>query len=161
ARGGLRRNCGARPQPGHREPGSDRSRRRTRPRAPEHARAASQDVVAAVSLTLIRRTVESPLRIALVAVGLAGLLVAASLASARPGPMHRSDALVGVVESRALFAGIPQHGLALGSASAPLTIEEFADLQCPFCMRWSLDQLPRVVDPYVRRGQVRLVFRPL
>jgi protein-disulfide isomerase len=42
-----------------------------------------------------------------------------------------------------------------------LTIEEFADLQCPYCQRFALEVLPLVIQRYVRTGAVRLLFRPL
>jgi protein-disulfide isomerase len=42
-----------------------------------------------------------------------------------------------------------------------LTLVEYADLQCPYCARWSRDVLPAIVDEYVRPGRVRLVFRGL
>ena len=60
-----------------------------------------------------------------------------------------------------LFAGIPQHGIELGSRSAPLTLTEFADLQCPFCRQYALEVLPTLVQRYVRRGRLRMVFRDL
>jgi protein-disulfide isomerase len=61
----------------------------------------------------------------------------------------------------ALFAGIEQHGAALGSPHAPVTLVEYADLQCPYCAAWARDTLPSVVTEYVRNGRVRLVFRGL
>ena len=36
----------------------------------------------------------------------------------------------------AALAGIPQSGIALGSPDAPVTMVEFADLQCPFCAEY-------------------------
>jgi protein-disulfide isomerase len=59
------------------------------------------------------------------------------------------------------FAGIPQAGLALGAPDAPVTLIEYADLQCPYCALWAADVLPAIVRDYVRSGQVRLVFRGL
>jgi len=61
----------------------------------------------------------------------------------------------------ALLNGIPQDGLALGNPAAPVTLTEFADLQCPFCRDFSRDVWPRLVQHYVRSGQLRIVFRNL
>jgi protein-disulfide isomerase len=59
----------------------------------------------------------------------------------------------------ALFAGIPQNGILLGSPQAPVTLVEFADLQCPYCAIYSRDVLPTVVERYVRTGRLRLELR--
>jgi protein-disulfide isomerase len=47
-------------------------------------------------------------------------------------------------------------GPALGPESAPVTIVEFSDFECPFCLRIH-PTLKQVMDEY--EGQVRLVFR--
>ena len=57
--------------------------------------------------------------------------------------------------------GIPQSGVTLGSPDAPVTMVEFADLQCPFCAEYARDALPTVIDKYVRTGKVQLQLRLL
>ena len=59
------------------------------------------------------------------------------------------------------FKGIPQSGITLGSPKAPVTIVEFADLQCPFCAEYEAGVLPTLIDRYVRTGKVRLQLRLL
>src|ERR687883_808991 len=60
-----------------------------------------------------------------------------------------------------LVDGIPQSGLSLGSPKAPVTIVEFADLQCPFCAEYHHNVFPAILDRYVRTGKVRLELRLL
>ena len=64
-------------------------------------------------------------------------------------------------QSASLFAGIPQSGTTLGNPKAPVTVTEYADLQCPYCQQFTTTQLPSVVQDYVRTGKARLVFRNL
>ncbi len=59
-------------------------------------------------------------------------------------------------EVGAMFAGIPQRGTVLGDPSAPATLTEFADLQCPFCAEYATDVLPTVIRDYVRPGRLKL-----
>jgi protein-disulfide isomerase len=100
-------------------------------------------------------------RLRLLALAAAGalVLVAAAVVLGHRGATQAGAPGAGA--TTALFAGIPQHGLALGRADAPLTLEEYADLQCPFCRQFTATVLPRVVRDYVRTGKVRLVFRNL
>ncbi|MGN6190138.1 MAG: DsbA family protein [Conexibacter sp.] len=71
----------------------------------------------------------------------------------------KSGELPGQVESNARFAGIPQQGITLGNPRAPVTMVEFADLQCPFCRQYTETVMPTLVAQYVRSGKVKMVFR--
>ena len=95
---------------------------------------------------------------------LACALIAASLIGGRAAKADRAapaEASSIPAGRDPLFRGIPQNGVALGSADAPVTLVEYADLQCPYCAQWARDALPAIVDEYVSSGRVRVVFRGL
>ena len=48
---------------------------------------------------------------------------------------------------------------ALGSKSAPITIEVFEDFQCPACRNFFETSLKQVIDDYVTPGKVYLIHR--
>ena len=62
-------------------------------------------------------------------------------------------------EQASLYEGIPQDGDWLGDPDAPVVLEEYADLQCPFCKQYAEDVLPELVRDYVRTGKVRMRLR--
>jgi protein-disulfide isomerase len=66
---------------------------------------------------------------------------------------------VPAAQSTALLAGLPQKGLTLGSARAPLTLVEFNDMQCPICREYTTNVFPTLVKDYVRRGKLRMEMR--
>ena len=47
----------------------------------------------------------------------------------------------------------------IGDTDAPITIIEFSDFQCPFCARFHVQTLPTIMDEYINKGTVKLVFR--
>ena len=59
------------------------------------------------------------------------------------------------------FAGIPQKGLVLGSAKAPLTMVEYIDLQCPGCRAFETSVAPSIVSEFVRAGKLKIEARPI
>ena len=64
-------------------------------------------------------------------------------------------------EINALLADIPQSANALGEPAAPVSLEYFGDLQCPYCRDFSLDVLPSIIQRWVRPGNLRIAYRAL
>jgi protein-disulfide isomerase len=96
------------------------------------------------------------------AAAVAVVLVGASVLSTRDGGGGRGGIAVGGgADVEALLGGIPQSGTALGEPDAPVTLVEYADLQCPFCAQWSRQTFPDLVTEYVRDGRLRIEFRGL
>jgi protein-disulfide isomerase len=58
-----------------------------------------------------------------------------------------------------LLEGIPQNGNVLGKPSAPVTLIEYGDLQCPICKEYSEEFLPDIIEKRVKNGEVKIVYR--
>jgi protein-disulfide isomerase len=49
----------------------------------------------------------------------------------------------------------------LGSASAPVTIVEYADYQCPYCATWAKTVEPQIQQAYIDTGKVKLEWHDM
>jgi len=67
--------------------------------------------------------------------------------------------LEGVSAVKRELRRIPQSGMVLGRQSAPVTLVEFGDLQCPACRTYAEEVLPEVIESKVRSGQAKVEFR--
>jgi protein-disulfide isomerase len=74
---------------------------------------------------------------------------------------RNTTTLPGAADVTRLFKGIPQHGNVLGSPSAPATLVEYIDLQCPVCRDFETTVMPSVISRYVRSGKLKVVARPI
>jgi protein-disulfide isomerase len=127
-----------------------RQRRVERPPAPAgepRGRKASAKVIAAVA--------------AAIAAVVVGVVLAVSLSGGSSPATTDGAKLPGAAEVQALFTGIPQKSSTLGAASAPVTMVEYIDLQCPYCQEFESTVLPKLVKTYVRPGKVRIEQRLL
>src|SRR5581483_6895792 len=58
----------------------------------------------------------------------------------------------------ATFAGVPQDGLTLGKADAPLTIDLYQNFLCPHCRDFAEAMMPQLIADYIATGRARIVF---
>jgi len=74
------------------------------------------------------------------------LLVAAAAVTALPAalPAQQADA--------------PLAGRSKGASSAPVTVYEMSDFQCPYCRRFALETFPTLEREYINTRKVRWVF---
>src|SRR5271154_2263812 len=80
-------------------------------------------------------------RLAVVAALIATILMATGCGSNAGAPKPGVTQANGTgAEVASLLAGIPQRGNTLGDPTAPVTLEYFGDLQCPFCRQFTLDE---------------------
>ena len=141
--------------------GKQARRRRQKAAAPppvarkgERRRASPKVLVVAAVIALV---------IASVGVGIALAVGGNSASSAGTVPAIGSltNALPAAAFVQREFAGIPQHGLVLGSPKAPVTVVEYIDLQCPGCRAFETSVLPSIVPEFVLTGKLKIEARPI
>ncbi len=93
------------------------------------------------------------------AVGLSG--GGSSVPATVPSIGTLDNALPFAGEVAKTLKGIPQQGNVLGRPSAPVTVVEYVDLQCPYCREFEANVFPDLVSKYVRTGKVKVVMRVL
>jgi protein-disulfide isomerase len=99
--------------------------------------------------------------------GAAAVIVVVAIVVSSGGGSKKSPAagsggaVQGAAETKSLIGGIPQKGITLGKADAPVTVVEFADPQCPFCKDYTLNEMPSIVQKYVRTGKAKMQLRYL
>jgi protein-disulfide isomerase len=94
---------------------------------------------------------------AIAAAALAVVVVTAGGSNSPPRPGSRQATTTAQAVS-ALLAGIPQRGNTLGQTTAPVTLEWYGDLECPFCKEFALGALPSIVRRWVRGGQLKIEY---
>ncbi len=72
------------------------------------------------------------------------------------------EELVSALEAaNATFPADLANGTKLGSDDAPIKLVAYEDFQCPFCLNYTAQDEPGIVDEYVKTGKVQLEFRHL
>ena len=66
--------------------------------------------------------------------------------------------LAAVTLAAPLRAQDPMAARSKGSPTAPVTVYEMSDFQCPYCQRFALEIFPALDTAYVQTGKVRWLF---
>lgn len=75
------------------------------------------------------------------------------------GAQDQQAAVGAAAGETATPTAIGDRDVILGDAKAPVTLIEYGDYQCPFCVKFFQDVEPLIRDQYVKTGKVRMVFR--
>jgi protein-disulfide isomerase len=133
----------------------------TRKQRREQARAQRRELEQAEAASALRRTRLTQLGIVgVIVIAIIVAIVVATGGGSKKGiatnPSQRSAT---VSEVSSLLAGIPESGNAIGSPAAPVTLQYYADLECPVCKEFTLGALKPLIEGYVRPGKLRIEFR--
>jgi protein-disulfide isomerase len=96
--------------------------------------------------------------VALIVIGV-GLGVVLFRDSGGGSSTANTSTLPGAADVQQLLDGIPQDDEILGRPSAPVTMVEWVDLQCPYCQQFETEALPQLILQYVRTGKVKIEAR--
>lgn len=97
---------------------------------------------------------------AVIVVGVAVVVLSAGGSKSGPSPTSSAGKQQASAVS-SLLNGIPQSGNTLGSSSAPVTVTEYGDLECPICRDFALGAQQQLIANDVRAGKVALLYKSL
>lgn len=60
-----------------------------------------------------------------------------------------------------IINGVPQSGNVLGKPNAPVTMQYFGDLECPYCREFTVSALPGIIQNEVRTGKLKIEYKSM
>ena len=102
-----------------------------------------------------RPTWQSPLvltSIGALVLGAVIIVAAGAIKLGGPGPL---------VIPTTSYAGLPVDGETVGSPTAPVTMDVYADFQCPACKSFYTTEMPKLLSELVQPGLLRIVSKDI
>lgn len=87
------------------------------------------------------------------------LLIGGAIALSQSGSDDDDEPSVPPGDTQALIDSLRQNGDTIGDEDAPETVLEFADLQCPFCRQFTVNEMPQLLEGPVADGDIKIRFR--
>ena len=108
----------------------------------------------------VHRTRPARGRLALLWIFLVAILAAPACAQSSSGSQSRQGAAstTSSAEARDSAQARASRARVKGAESAPVTIVEVSDFQCPYCRRFTQEAYKQIDSAYVRTGKVKFVF---
>jgi protein-disulfide isomerase len=97
-----------------------------------------------------------------VVVIIAIILIATGTDGSKGAPAPKSPAANSALATvTTMLQGIPQKANVLGNPNAPVTLQYFGDLECPFCKQFTVETLPTIIQKYVRTGKLKIEYHSM
>ncbi len=141
------------------EPESDLTRKQRREQARDERKAIEE---ASAAQSAQRKRLIQLGGVAAVVVVIIVIILVATGSGKKAAPTPSSPAAkTAQTEVVSLLQSIPQHTITLGNPNAPITLQYFGDLECPFCKQFTISALPTVIKKYVRTGKVKIEYHSM
>jgi protein-disulfide isomerase len=142
------------------EPESDLTRKQRREQAREQRKAIEE--AEASQAAQRKRLIQLGSIAGVVVVIIAVILVATGTGGSNKAPAPKSAAANSALATvTTTLQGIPQKANVLGNPNAPVTMQYFGDLECPFCKQFTVSTLPTIIQKYVRTGKLKLEYNSM
>jgi protein-disulfide isomerase len=141
------------------DPESDLTRKQRREQAREERKAIEE---ASAAQSAQRKRLIQLGGVAGVVVVIIAIILVATGSGSKNAPAPKSAAAnTAASEVISLLQGIPQSANTLGNPNAPVTLQYYGDLECPFCKQFTLTALPTVIKKYVRTGKLKIEYHSM
>ncbi|HXQ00482.1 MAG TPA: thioredoxin domain-containing protein [Solirubrobacteraceae bacterium] len=142
------------------DPESDLTRKQRREQAREQRKAIEEAEASQVAQR--KRLIQLGAVAGAVVVIIVIILIATGTGGSKNAPAPKSAAANSALATvTTMLQGIPQKGNVLGNPNAPVTMQYFGDLECPFCKQFTVTTLPTIIKKYVRTGKLKLEYNSM
>ncbi len=106
-----------------------------------------------------KRDLFLPVSIIAAAVMIGGAILFATLYKSGPAPVNNETTGIATTTTNTQALSLGSRDTVLGNANAKVTLIEYGDYQCPFCVAFFTQTESQIIQNYVNTGKVKMVFR--